>query len=296
MSTIRHVCKLGWLGSNAQTLGKKEDDDPKCGSCNYGKAHKRNPGTKTEVPNPGTVGNINKNQLVPGDQVSMDHFVVRTNGRRLNTKGREHVDKMFKGGTIFSDAASGKIVLKFQVSLKASETIQSKMEFERTANSYGVRIKKYRTDNGVFTAQAFIDEINKSGQTISFSGAGAQHQNAVAERAIKTITEAARTMMLHSALRWPEAYDASLWPMAMQYAADIYNELPRNNGAVCPEEIFAQTVSSHSRLLNARTWGCPCYVWNPLSVMVAPSYRSGNQNRVAVNSLVSPQFMPALSA
>jgi hypothetical protein len=173
LSTIRHICKLGWLGSNALGLGKQADDDPVCGSCQYGKAHKRNPGTKTEVPNPETAGNITKNQLNPGDQISMDHFVVRTNGRRLETKGKEHHDKMFKGGTIFVDAASGKITLKFQVSLRASETIQSKMEFERTAFSYGVRVKSYRTDNGVFTAQAFIDEIHQRSQTISFSGSGA---------------------------------------------------------------------------------------------------------------------------
>jgi hypothetical protein len=50
--------------------------------------------------------------------------------------------------------------------------------------------------------------------------------NAVAERAIKTICEAARSMMLHCALCWPKAYDESLWPMAVQYAVDIYNELP----------------------------------------------------------------------
>jgi hypothetical protein len=175
MSTIRHICKLGWLGTNALALSNKENDDPVCGSCQYGKAHKRNPDTKTEIPNPATTGNINKNHLHPGDQVSMDHFVVRTNGRRLESKGKEHKDQMFKGGTIFVDAASGKITLKFQVSLQAADTIRSKMEFERTSHSYGVRIKTYRTDNGVFMAQAFIDEINANQQTISFSGSGAQH-------------------------------------------------------------------------------------------------------------------------
>jgi hypothetical protein len=40
--------------------------------------------------------------------------------------------------------------------------------------------------------------------------------------------------------------------MAMLYAADLYNELPRNSGSFCPEEIFAQAQITHSRLLNAR--------------------------------------------
>jgi hypothetical protein len=49
----------------------------------------------------------------------------------------------------------------------------------------------------------------------------------------------------------------------MQYAAAIYKGLPRNRGSLCPEEIFDQTQGSHSRLLNARTWGCPTYVLEP---------------------------------
>jgi hypothetical protein len=51
--------------------------------------------------------------------------------------------------------------------------------------------------------------------------------------------------------------------MAMQYAADIYNELPRLQGSYSPEEIFAQTQGSHSRIVNARTWGCPVYALEP---------------------------------
>lgn len=66
--------------------------------------------------------------------------------------------------------------------------------------------------------------------------------------------------MLHVALRWPEAYDPILWPMAMEYAIDLYNELPCNGGRYCPEEVFSQAVSSHSRLLNGHPWGCPVYV------------------------------------
>ena len=51
--------------------------------------------------------------------------------------------------------------------------------------------------------------------------------------------------------------------MAVRYAIDIYNELPRNGGAVSPEEIYAQTLSSHSRLLNAHPWGCVGYTLEP---------------------------------
>ena len=77
----------------------------------------------------------------------MDHMVIRQAGRRFESIGRESEDKMFKGGTIFVDAASGRIKVKFQRGLSATETLQSKMEFEREALSNGVTIKAYRTDN-----------------------------------------------------------------------------------------------------------------------------------------------------
>ena len=69
--------------------------------------------------------------------------------------------------------------------------------------------------------------------------------------------------MLHAALRWPDAYDTTLWPMAMQYATDIYNKLLRGLRDISPEEIFSAFHSSHSRLLNARAWGCPTFVLEP---------------------------------
>jgi len=190
-------------------------------------------------------------------------LTVKEIGRLWNTKGQETDSRRYSGGTIFVDCGTGRIELKFQVGLTAAETISSKMAFEKLCMSYGFMVKNYRTDNGTFTAQSVINHISEKGQTISFSGAGAQHQNGVAERAIKTISEAARTIMLHAALRWPDAYDSALWPMAMQYAAGIYNEIPRGHGDVTPEELFSLMHSSHSRLINARAWGCPAYVLEP---------------------------------
>jgi transposase InsO family protein len=61
------------------------------------------------------------------------------------------------------------------------------MEIERESLNAGRTIKAYRSDtgNGTFTAQSMIQHIEDNAQTISFSGAGAQHQNAVAESGIR---------------------------------------------------------------------------------------------------------------
>lgn len=82
---------------------------------------------------------------------------------------------MYKAATIIVDSASGCIALKFQRGLSAAETVQSKMEFERYCFNLGRQIKSYRTKNGTFTAQSMLDHIKDCDQTISFSGAGAQH-------------------------------------------------------------------------------------------------------------------------
>jgi hypothetical protein len=115
-STVQHVASLGWLGTHATALVKAEI--PVCSSCQYG--HKRNPEMKTEVPNPLMQGNINKNQLNPGNLVSMDHFSLKTAGRKFKSRGRDAPDSMYKGGTFFVDAANAWIKVKFQVGLSAA--------------------------------------------------------------------------------------------------------------------------------------------------------------------------------
>jgi hypothetical protein len=48
-----------------------------------------------------------------------------------------------------------------------------------------------------------------------FCGNNAHHQNGVAERAIKTISNMARAMILHASMHWKDGIDASLWPMTV---------------------------------------------------------------------------------
>lgn len=105
-------------------------------------------------------------------------MVIQDPGRRFESRGKESPDMMYQGATIFVDGASARIKVKFQRGLTAVETLKSKMEFEHDCFNSGVRVKSYRTDNGTFTAQSVIEQIRDLEQTISFSGAGVQHQNA----------------------------------------------------------------------------------------------------------------------
>ena len=44
-----------------------------------------------------------------------------------------------------------------------------------------VELKHLHSDNGVFTAEEFREDCKDKGQSQSFSGVGAQHQNTQAE-------------------------------------------------------------------------------------------------------------------
>ena len=90
------------------------------------------------------------------------------------------------------------VVLFLETSLGAGETVNSKLAFEEWLwEAARVRVKHDHSDNGVFTAGQFCETCEEEKQTQSFSGVGAQHQNAEAERAIQTVMYMAR---FHAAL------------------------------------------------------------------------------------------------
>ena len=111
--------------------------------------------------------------------------------------------------------------------------------------SHGIIIKKYRADNGVFSSEGFEHEVEEHLQCITFSGVGAQHQNAVAERAIGVVQNMAHAMLLHLRVCWPDEFEPSLWPFALSYAVWIYNRLPHSSRAnMSAEDIFSNTYGA----------------------------------------------------
>ena len=176
-------------------------DIPVCQSCELSRAKQRKaPVVKAKV-NESSEGAISRDQYQPGDFVSIDQYVVKTPGRLPTGFGQESEQNMYHGGTIFRDAASKYIHVSNQVSLGAGETVLSKRNFEDWLwEEARLRIKHYHSDNGVFTAELFTDACKEDGQTQSFSGVGAQHQNAEAERAIQTVVYMAWSFIIHAAL------------------------------------------------------------------------------------------------
>ena len=87
------------------------------------------------------------------------------------------------------------------MAINSTENFKEKITFDREAQSQGVVIKVYHTDNGILNALYFMEDLLKKQQKIMFIRAESSHQNGAAERAIKTVVSMARTMLMHAALR-----------------------------------------------------------------------------------------------
>ena len=68
---------------------------------------------------------------------------------------------MFSGVCVFIDHTSGYMRINHQVDIYASETLNAKLNFVREAQSQGVVIKGYHTDNGIFNSSEFMEELLK---------------------------------------------------------------------------------------------------------------------------------------
>ena len=67
-------------------------------------------------------------------------------------------------------------------STRQEETLARKESLEKWAATFGVKIKIYHADNGIFDEQPFRSSIEDSNQTITFFGVRSHHQNFIVEK------------------------------------------------------------------------------------------------------------------
>jgi hypothetical protein len=180
----------------------------RCAACQFGKQTTRiAPGIRRSIVQD-RAGAIRQDNLLNGQQMLVDHFVSSVKKRLFTSKGKTPDKEMFSGGCIFVDHASNNIHIEFQTRLNSHKTIAGKQAYEAMCLDYGVVPQLYLLDNTTaFTSHAFKLHLENFSQHIRFSGAGAHHQNGHADRAIRTVMSIARTMMLHSAIHWPDVAD-----------------------------------------------------------------------------------------
>ena len=241
----------------------KDCEPPLCAACQFGQQKRTHDGVHQTGNRPEKEMELQKDDLMPGDCVSLDHFQSTVRGRRFETRGREAHHNRYCGGTIFVDHASGLVRVYPQINLTAAETLKSKRRFEQWAREHGVQVKSYHSDNGVFDSEEFRTEMDTLGQTLTLSGPGAHHMNGAAERGIQTIVSGARTMMVWAAMMWPDESDPSLWPMAMSYKERLLMETPNRETGVSPLELFSGCLIGCEHVRKAHVWGSPVFVLDP---------------------------------
>ena len=199
---------------------------------------------------------------LPGQNISIDHFVCSQKGVTLTSKGGVNAPG-YTGGSLLHDNASGLIHVEFHKHLNTHETLEGIKNFEAMCLDLGVVPTNYISDSGsAFTSKAFKDHLKNFHQIVKFAGTSAHHHNPYAERSIRTIMSMARTMMLHAAAYWPEMADATLWPLAVQYAVYIYNRVPNPETGLSPLDIFSGSRQPQRQLRDLHVWGCPAYTLN----------------------------------
>ena len=265
-SKVQHLLRSGVLSHSETTRrlhasASKIQRPPRCAACQFGKQKAlRSPGKATAVVKD-KAGVISQGHLLPGAETSVDHFVCSTKGRLSSSFGRSRDEDMYCGGCIFVDHASGYIHVVNQTSLSSHQTLRAKEEFELMCRDHGVVPQRYLSDNGkAFTSKEFHAGLQIFSQSIRYAGVGAHHHNGVAERSIGTVMSIARTMMLHSAVHWPDVADASLWPFAVLHAVYIWNHCPNPHTGISPSDLFTKSRWPHSRFHDLHVWGCPVYV------------------------------------
>ena len=73
------------------------------------------------------------------------------------------------------------------------------------AATFGIRLKKFHTDSGIFAGEVFKSDVSDNNQTISYCRVGVHFQNGIAETVIKQLTEKARKFLIYAKHQWSEA-------------------------------------------------------------------------------------------
>ena len=136
----------------------------------------------------------------------------------------------------------------------------AKSAYEKLLHLAGRTAKHYHADNGRFSDKGFHQDINDKGQSISFCGVGAHHQNGIIENRNKQLTLGARTLLLHGMRHWPQMVDTMFWPFAMKAMAERMNTLHVDSDGNTPESIMYGVELETLPVRNFHTLFCPVYV------------------------------------
>jgi hypothetical protein len=202
-------------------MGKLHIKAPMCNDCCGAKATRRPWRNKESKHKQSHI----KRPTHPGEVVSVDQLESSVPGFIGQMTGRLTKQRIM-GSTIFVDHASDLSYVYHQTSMTSEETLKSKLAFEKFALSHGVHIKHYHADNGRLKDTLFTRDIEEKGQTISYCGVGAHHQNGIAEKRLGDLQRTATALLLHAQRggQMQLTHTCGLMPSGQQTIAGIMHQ------------------------------------------------------------------------
>jgi anaerobic ribonucleoside-triphosphate reductase len=133
--------------------------------------------------------------------VSYDQFESSVSGYKAQQTGKRTTER-YNHRSVFVNHACRYVYLQLNHSTGGTEAKSAKHNFERIAKESGVQIKAYRAENGIFAKREIASSAAAQNHILTLCGVGSHHQNGIAEIYIRTLTEKARTMLLHAMIPW----------------------------------------------------------------------------------------------
>ena len=75
---------------------------------------------------------------------------------------------------------------------------------------------------------------------VTFCGVGSHHQNGIAKKRIRNLTEYARALLVSTNQTWSEAVKLALWPFVLKEAKRMCNKLRIDEDGLIPIERFTR--------------------------------------------------------
>jgi len=231
----------------------------------------------------------------PGQCISVDQLTSTTPGLVAQSRGKA-TTKQYMVATIFVNHYSGLSFTHLHKSTSVEETIQGKEKFEAYTASCNVQVVHYHADNGIFANNKFGQAVSNAKQTLSFCGIITHFQNGVVERRIRELQDNAQTMLIHMAKRWPMVITTHLWPYALHYSNDMFNNtLNRKKNFKTPMELFSGSKVSFNPKHAHTSFGCPVYVLDSKMQQGRKIDKWSEQSRVEIFLGYSPQHAQSVS-
>ena len=171
--------------------------------------------------------------------------------------GRHTKDRII-GACIFLDNYTRYSHTHLQTSIDGDQTLEAKQGFEQHSTSFGVKIKTYHADNGIFAERSFRDEIKISEEQITFCGVRVHHQNGVVEKHIGILTLRTRTDLLHAQHRWSKINGTILCPFAWKNFERRYNHFFLNKEGLSTTNRYSYTTV-RTDMRGIHSFGCPVF-------------------------------------